>query len=137
VGVVGVDATIVVGFPAGGGSLGSLVALPGNTELGSELAPAVTVVRRELHVPRDAQVPRPRAIHRTDRADRARRSASDTAAYKVAGVPANRIFIYLPEFADEVMAAISAHQATAFTDYRKLDAMLAAAMRSVGVSSVP
>jgi hypothetical protein len=46
--------------------------------------------------------------------------ASDIAAYGEVGVSPDRIFIHLPEFADEVDGPIAAHKATAFTDYRRL-----------------
>jgi phosphatidate phosphatase PAH1 len=50
--------------------------------------------------------------------------ATDILAYGRAGVAPDRIFIHLPEFTAEVSGAIAAHQATGFSDYAKLDALL-------------
>jgi hypothetical protein len=46
--------------------------------------------------------------------------ASDVAAYSGAGLPADRIFIKLPEFADEVAGALSAGTITGFAQYEQL-----------------
>ena len=46
--------------------------------------------------------------------------ATDVAAYVNSGLAADRIFIGLPEFADEVQPLIDAHQAVAFTSYDDL-----------------
>lgn len=50
--------------------------------------------------------------------------ASDIAAYQNAGLTANRIFINLPEFTNEVRNDLSAGKATAFDDYRDLPRLL-------------
>ncbi|HET7501447.1 MAG TPA: hypothetical protein VFK02_10605 [Kofleriaceae bacterium] len=46
--------------------------------------------------------------------------SSDVSAYGGVGVPADRIFIELPEFADEVQPLIDAHQAVGFASYDEL-----------------
>ena len=46
--------------------------------------------------------------------------ASDVAAYTNSGLDADRIFIELPEFVDEVQPLIDAHQAVGFTSYDDL-----------------
>jgi hypothetical protein len=51
--------------------------------------------------------------------------ASDITSYTNAGLPPGRILINLPEFADEVAAALAAGKATGFDDYRELPALLA------------
>jgi hypothetical protein len=50
--------------------------------------------------------------------------ASDIAAYKNAGVPADRIFINLPEFTKEVRTQLAAGEATPFHDYAELASAL-------------
>ena len=45
---------------------------------------------------------------------------SDITAYTAAGSHPSRIYLYLPEFAGEVRAALAAGKAVGFTDYRKL-----------------
>lgn len=51
--------------------------------------------------------------------------ASDIAAYRNAGIPADRIFINLPEFTPEVRAALERGEATPFDHYRDLRVALA------------
>jgi phosphatidate phosphatase PAH1 len=51
--------------------------------------------------------------------------ASDITAYATVGVPADRIFVKLPEFADELTPLLAAHQAVGFVDYRELGPLLA------------
>lgn len=46
--------------------------------------------------------------------------ASDISAYANTAIAADRIFIELPEFADEVQPQIDAHQATGFTRYDEI-----------------
>lgn len=46
--------------------------------------------------------------------------ASDIDAYAAAGLPADRIFIKLPEYADEVQPRLDAHEAIGFTTYDEL-----------------
>lgn len=46
--------------------------------------------------------------------------SSDVSAYGNVGVPADRIFIELPEFADEVQPLIDAHQAIGFDSFDEL-----------------
>jgi hypothetical protein len=48
--------------------------------------------------------------------------ATDVTAYTDAGVAADRIFIELPEFADEVQPLIDAGDALGFTSYAELAA---------------
>ena len=50
--------------------------------------------------------------------------ASDVRAYAAAGLPASRIFINLPEFADELAADINAGAATFFDHYDELRAQV-------------
>jgi threonine dehydratase len=54
--------------------------------------------------------------------------ASDVAAYRHAGLPAARILIKLPEFADEVTPHLTAGEATAVTRYTDLAAGLDAVL---------
>ena len=49
---------------------------------------------------------------------------TDLEAYRAAGVPADRIFIKLPGFDDEVADAIAAKRAIGFTDYASIAARL-------------
>lgn len=49
---------------------------------------------------------------------------SDIVAYTNAGVPANRILIHLPAYAQEVKPELAAGKAIGFLDYRKLPALL-------------
>jgi hypothetical protein len=51
--------------------------------------------------------------------------ASDVAAYTSAGLAADRIFIELPEFADEVLPLLDEGAATGFTSYGELAGVLA------------
>ena len=46
--------------------------------------------------------------------------ASDITAYRSAGIAADRIFIKLPEFSEELAAPLASHAATGFTDYSSL-----------------
>lgn len=50
--------------------------------------------------------------------------ATDVAAYRAAGIPADRIFVKLPEFESELASDLAAKRAIAFTDYRTLLARL-------------
>jgi phosphatidate phosphatase PAH1 len=50
--------------------------------------------------------------------------ASDVTAYAASGLPAERIFIELPEFADEVQPLLDAHKALGFTGYDEVDGAL-------------
>lgn len=54
--------------------------------------------------------------------------SSDITAYMEAGLPADRIFIKLPEFTEEIMAAIAAGSATGFELYADLRAHVLASM---------
>lgn len=50
--------------------------------------------------------------------------ATDVAAYRAAGIPAERIFVKLPEFESELAADLAARRAVGFTDYGALLAHL-------------
>jgi hypothetical protein len=49
---------------------------------------------------------------------------TDITAYTSVGVPANQIFIHLPEFEREVRAELDAKKAVGFADYRELSTLL-------------
>ena len=50
--------------------------------------------------------------------------ASDIAAYTAAGIPADRIFVKLPEYTDELAAPLAAGEATGFAHYDELRAIV-------------
>jgi hypothetical protein len=50
--------------------------------------------------------------------------ASDVTAYAASGLPADRIFIELPEFADEVQSLLDAREAVGFTGYDEIAGVL-------------
>jgi hypothetical protein len=52
--------------------------------------------------------------------------STDITAYASAGVAANRILIHLPEYEQEVRAALAAHDAVGFSDYLQLPTLLTA-----------
>ena len=89
------------GFPRGPVRLAkSMVTLPGQRTIALK-----TTTLADLRVPIAAGVGN---------------RASDVAAYRNAGLPADRIFINLPEFTRELRATLAAGEATAFDDYNDL-----------------